>query len=226
VFDSTAFAPYDPSQEIIFPPSLLRLYQSGHKTNLRASSDMCTWIQFETLSALFSVSFNRVSSLDELLTLKGEYPEARLIGGNTEVGLEMKFKGITPSVLLYAPTVSELRCVKMHDAHLELGAGLSLTEVRDILDSYALSLPSHLVRGTSYRFRMLTYDVDWLDHCVAREPFLLCRRPNTQCWHPGGKHRNSFSHLGLESCLCCARVCAERVLVKRFFDHGSLLCVI
>jgi len=38
------------------------------------------------------VSLRRPTSLDALLSLKRAHPELRIVGGNTEVGIEVKFK--------------------------------------------------------------------------------------------------------------------------------------
>ena len=86
----------------------------------------------------------RVSTIDELLKAKQEQPEAKIVCGNTELGIEAKHKG-HPKTMLYAPNVAELRCVRIHDDAIELGVGLSLSEVKSILNGIVLSRPAHLV---------------------------------------------------------------------------------
>uniref|UniRef100_A0A671SPA3 Aldehyde oxidase 6 n=1 Tax=Sinocyclocheilus anshuiensis TaxID=1608454 RepID=A0A671SPA3_9TELE len=47
-------------------------------------------------------------SLDELLQLKADYPQAPLVLGNTNIGLDMKFKGIFHPVIISPTQVPEL----------------------------------------------------------------------------------------------------------------------
>ncbi|EDV24050.1 uncharacterized protein TRIADDRAFT_57141 [Trichoplax adhaerens] len=62
---------YDPSQDIIFPPELL-LLKDKSTTSLEIHGKNITWF--------------RPCSLDELLSLKRDYPKAKLVIGNTEIG--------------------------------------------------------------------------------------------------------------------------------------------
>lgn len=53
----------------------------------------------------------RPTSLASLLQLKKSYPEAKLVVGNTEVGIEMKFKNAQYPVLIGATHVPQLNKV-------------------------------------------------------------------------------------------------------------------
>lgn len=71
------WAPHDPSQDPIFPPELIL-------------SD-----ELDTRSIAFygnRVTWYRPNNLNDLLALKLQYPNAKIVVGNTEVGVEMKFK--------------------------------------------------------------------------------------------------------------------------------------
>lgn len=50
----------------------------------------------------------RPTSLEALLALKAEHPAAKLVVGNTEVGIEMKFKNAGYPHLVGTTHVSEL----------------------------------------------------------------------------------------------------------------------
>ena len=50
----------------------------------------------------------RPLTLARLLKLKADYPDARLVVGNTEVGIEMKFKDARYPVLIGVTHVPEL----------------------------------------------------------------------------------------------------------------------
>ena len=56
---------------------------------------------------------DRPTSKASLLALKAEHPEAKLVVGNTEVGIEMKFKDARYPVLIGATHVPELNKVQL-----------------------------------------------------------------------------------------------------------------
>ena len=57
-----------------------------------------------------------------LLKLKAEYPDARLVVGNTEVGIEMKFKDARYPVLIGVTHIPELNHMEVgHFLHVHQG---------------------------------------------------------------------------------------------------------
>uniref|UniRef100_A0A8C8A1D0 xanthine dehydrogenase n=1 Tax=Oryzias sinensis TaxID=183150 RepID=A0A8C8A1D0_9TELE len=70
--DDVNFAPYDSTQEVIFPPALMILCKNEGSLPLCFRGERTTWLQPATL--------------DQFLRLKWEHPEARVVVGNTEVG--------------------------------------------------------------------------------------------------------------------------------------------
>uniref|UniRef100_A0A0E9X011 Molybdopterin dehydrogenase FAD-binding domain-containing protein n=1 Tax=Anguilla anguilla TaxID=7936 RepID=A0A0E9X011_ANGAN len=71
LYDPSEFMPLDPTQELIFPPELMTLEKKPLR-QLRFKGERVLWIQ--------------PTSLSELLELKAQYPTAKLVVGNTEVG--------------------------------------------------------------------------------------------------------------------------------------------
>lgn len=57
------------------------------------------------------VSWYRPARLDELLALKAQCPGAKIVVGNTEVGIEMKFKDMKYPVIIAPTHVPELNQV-------------------------------------------------------------------------------------------------------------------
>lgn len=55
----------------------------------------------------------RPLTLEGVLKLKAEYPDARLVIGNTEVGIEMKFKDARYPVLIGVTHVPELNHIEV-----------------------------------------------------------------------------------------------------------------
>uniref|UniRef100_A0A4W5RP18 xanthine dehydrogenase n=1 Tax=Hucho hucho TaxID=62062 RepID=A0A4W5RP18_9TELE len=85
--------PLDPSQDLIFPPELMK----------RACGSLC--FQGDRLKLISPVD------LTNLLELKTEYPEAPVVVGNTTIGPNMQVKGIHHPLIIYAGRVSDLHTV-------------------------------------------------------------------------------------------------------------------
>ncbi|RDD44882.1 Xanthine dehydrogenase/oxidase, partial [Trichoplax sp. H2] len=122
---------YDPSQDIIFPPELL-LLKDKSTTSLEIHGKNITWF--------------RPCSLDELLSLKRDYPKAKLVIGNTEIGIEMKFKDLKYSVLISPSEIPSLNVVKHSDEGIEIGGCVSLTKMNKILCDAIEKLPEYKTR--------------------------------------------------------------------------------
>jgi len=77
--------------------------------------------------------FFRPTSLAELLRLKSENPEARLIAGATELGLEITKRFKKFPVLISTEAVGELKALEATDNEWRIGAAVTLTEIKDRL---------------------------------------------------------------------------------------------
>ncbi|XP_078068351.1 xanthine dehydrogenase/oxidase [Mustelus asterias] len=128
LFEASEFKPLDPTQEPIFPPELLLPHESPQRT-LSFKGDRVTWIQPTTLN--------------ELLTLKGRYPEARLVVGNTEVGIEMKLKNMLYPVILAPAHIPELNLSQRTETGILFGAACTLSYIRGQLKQAVAELPSY-----------------------------------------------------------------------------------
>lgn len=113
------FAPYSPNTELIFPPALRKFEQAplfyGNSTHV--------WL--------------RPINLEQLLLIKDAYPSAKLVGGASEVQVEVRFKNSSFPISIYVSDIEELRGVDhpSPDRNLDtikeviLGANTSLSEV-------------------------------------------------------------------------------------------------
>uniref|UniRef100_A0A8B9RD02 Xanthine dehydrogenase/oxidase n=1 Tax=Astyanax mexicanus TaxID=7994 RepID=A0A8B9RD02_ASTMX len=128
LFDPEEFLPLDPTQDIIFPPELMTLSKEP-VVSLRFRGERVLWVQ--------------PSSLTELLELKAAYPEARLVVGNTEVGIEMKFKNQLYPVILSPTNVQELRNIQFTENGMECGAAVTLAELGEVLREEVEKLPNY-----------------------------------------------------------------------------------
>ncbi|XP_075612393.1 aldehyde oxidase isoform X3 [Balearica regulorum gibbericeps] len=126
LFSTDEFQPLDPTQELIFPPELMRMAENPPRT-LVFHGERMTWIS--------------PVSLDELLDLKAAHPNAPLVVGNTSVGPEMKFRGIFHPIVIAPARIPDLNVVKCMDDGLTLGAACSLSLVKDILTNAISEAP-------------------------------------------------------------------------------------
>lgn len=118
LFNKSEFQPYSPSQEPIFPPEL-KVKDDYTQHNLLFKGQNVTWI--------------RPKSLKDLLLLKKEYPCGKIIAGNTEVGIEMKFKNKKYPVLISPMFIKEMNVCVTSKTGVKIGAAVSLTETNNFL---------------------------------------------------------------------------------------------
>ncbi|XP_044793002.2 aldehyde oxidase 2 isoform X2 [Bubalus bubalis] len=127
LFVKEEFQPLDPTQELIFPPELLRMTENPEKRTLTFHGERVTWISPGTFK--------------DLLELKAKHPEAPLILGNTSLGPAMRSKGCFHPILLSPARISELNVVSKTNDGLTIGAGCSLAQVKDVLAERVSELP-------------------------------------------------------------------------------------
>eukprot|EP01034_Spumella_vulgaris_P037266 gene37266-45984_t len=131
--------------EPIFPPALMRFEPSV----LKIAGPTITWHQPLTL--------------DQLLALKAAHPEARLIVGNTEVGIETKFKAMEYSVMVNPSHVKELKVLEVDDnaGGITVGSAVTINALRafcEHLDAqYKAEEKGYATRGLLAIRDMLTW---------------------------------------------------------------------
>uniref|UniRef100_A0A8L0DPJ2 Xanthine dehydrogenase/oxidase n=1 Tax=Oncorhynchus mykiss TaxID=8022 RepID=A0A8L0DPJ2_ONCMY len=124
LYNPADFLPLDPTQEIIFPPELMVDTLTHQHTR---GGERVLWLQ--------------PASLDQLLELKTQYPNAKMVVGNTEVGIEMKFKNLLYPVILAPGYIPELNTIQHTDEGIVFGASCSLTLLGDVLKAAVGKLP-------------------------------------------------------------------------------------
>lgn len=113
--------PYNPDQELIFPPKLMNyelepLYYGNEK----------------------KVWFRPVTK-QQLLDIKHAYPDAKLVGGASEIQIEIKMKAADYNISVFANDVDELKQIRhIPGVGLEFGANIALTtlehKVKELAD--------------------------------------------------------------------------------------------
>ncbi|XP_069019866.1 aldehyde oxidase 6 [Embiotoca jacksoni] len=124
LFDKEEFLPLDPTQELIFPPELILMAETTDPQTLTFHGERTTWVS--------------PASLEELVQLKTRRPEAPLVMGNTNIGPDIKFKGVVHPLIISPTRVTELFEVSQTPQGVWVGAGCSLSEVRSLLEKLLL----------------------------------------------------------------------------------------
>ncbi|MFO1172902.1 MAG: xanthine dehydrogenase small subunit [Hyphomicrobiaceae bacterium] len=76
------------------------------------------------------------ATLDELVRLTTQHPDAPLIAGATDVGLWVTKQHRPLPVTIYIGRVEELRKLKPRDSHIEIGANITYTHAEEILGAH------------------------------------------------------------------------------------------
>ena len=85
--------------------------------------------------------------MQRLLELKAADPQSRLVGGNTELGIDAKFKGVRPSLLISTASVPELHTIALSDSGLVVGAAVTLSQLQERLQRAVEDMPNAQTRG-------------------------------------------------------------------------------
>lgn len=72
--------------------------------------------------------FRRAGTLAEVLQVLQEIPDARLMAGATDLGVEVNLRHARPPLVVAIDRLEELRTLEFGPGHVELGAALTLSE--------------------------------------------------------------------------------------------------
>lgn len=125
LFKRSVFQPYDRTQEPIFPPEL-KLNTTFGVSYLAFKYENVVWI--------------RPNTLNDLLLLKSKVPHSKIVMGNTEIGVEMKFKKKVYPVLISPISIMDMHFCEVSDEGIIVGATTSLTELLNYLRNYVQNL--------------------------------------------------------------------------------------
>ncbi|XP_022615697.1 aldehyde oxidase 1-like [Seriola dumerili] len=127
LFDTEEFQPLDPTQELIFPPELILMAETANPQTLTFCGERMTWVS--------------PVSLEELVQLRSSNPKAPLVMGNTNIGPDIKFKGVLHPLIISPTRVKELFEVARTPQGVWVGAGCCLSEVRSLLEKLLPQFP-------------------------------------------------------------------------------------
>lgn len=123
--DFSKFKDYDPNMDIPFPKELIKTEEI--KSALIMKGKNIIWV--------------KPSNVDELLTAIDACPSARIIGGNSEVGVEMKLRGVKYDSFIYVGEIFELKdfnVITKEDSrsYFDIGINITLTDLIDSLKNF------------------------------------------------------------------------------------------
>lgn len=108
---------------------------------------------FNFVMASDQVSWYHPSSYQDLLAYFYQHPHAKIVHGNTELGIETKFKNAKYPVLIYPADIAVLKRFEVHDTGIEIGAMMTLSELKQrlqgVLDACSQSYPSDFNQSDS-----------------------------------------------------------------------------
>lgn len=108
-----------------------------------------------TASATFEDRFHVPRSLDELLAVRQAHPEARLLAGGTDLGLEASRARKPPAAVIHVAHVPELQVISATDERLTIGAAVTYTDAAPLLIEALPALKPYLSRLGSRQIRNL-----------------------------------------------------------------------
>uniref|UniRef100_A0A2A4K8J0 xanthine dehydrogenase n=2 Tax=Heliothis virescens TaxID=7102 RepID=A0A2A4K8J0_HELVI len=142
IFDRSSFLPYDKSQEPIFPPEL-KLSSIYDDQYLVFKGPKVSWY--------------RPKELNTILKLKKAYPDAKIVVGNTEVGVEVKFKHCVYPTIITPNSIPELTSITENENGLTVGAATTLMDLENNLRKYINDLPKYKTRSFVTIVEMLNW---------------------------------------------------------------------
>jgi len=136
--------------DLEFPATLLKSYLTGplSKPELYSFDNGTT-------------KWYRPTTIPEILNIVNEYPAAKIINGNTEVGIETRFKGALYYVLIMPSDIVELKRVEIKANGVEFGGCMTIANFQKhmlgFVNPKSSPFKSYQIRG----FQALLDNVKW-----------------------------------------------------------------
>ena len=134
--------PYYPDQEPIFPPEL-QLKAALDEQSLYFSGKDLAWY--------------RPTCIQEMLKIKINHQDAKIVVGNTELGIETKFKNCHYPVMIMPTHIKELNKVLVTEDGVKFGASVTLTRIEDVCKEQIALHPKWKVQVFEELMKMLNY---------------------------------------------------------------------
>ncbi|XP_033106657.1 xanthine dehydrogenase/oxidase-like [Anneissia japonica] len=129
LFQPSKFTAYDPSTEIIFPPELILMLENEKPKLLRFTGEDVTWL--------------RPTNLHQLFDIRKQFPNSKLVSGNTELGVDVNLKKVRYPILVSLTHITELNTVESCDVGVKIGASVTLSRIEEFLSNAIKKIPDH-----------------------------------------------------------------------------------
>ncbi len=86
-----------------------------------------------TSMAVDGAEFLRPAELDDVLELLADRPDAQLVAGSTDVGVEVNIRGVRKPLVVAVDRLAELREFEFGPDEIRIGAALTLSEIERLL---------------------------------------------------------------------------------------------
>ena len=107
------------------------------------------------MDALPEFAFVRARSLDEVISARASHPDSRLLGGGTDLVVNIRRGIVAPPVLIDINNVAELRAIRADARSLEIGAAVKLAELAahdDVVRHYpVVAQAAGFIAGPTHR---------------------------------------------------------------------------
>jgi 4-hydroxybenzoyl-CoA reductase subunit beta len=107
------------------------------------------------MDALADFELLRPQSVEEALSARAAHPDARLLGGGTDLMVNIRRGIVAPPVLIDMTGVAELRAIKADARALEIGASVTLSALAahpDVIAHYpVVAQAAHVIAGPTHR---------------------------------------------------------------------------
>ncbi|QNE16804.1 2Fe-2S iron-sulfur cluster binding domain-containing protein [Kribbella qitaiheensis] len=87
-----------------------------------------------TRLAVDGAEFLRPASLDDVLGVLADRPDARIVAGSTDAGVEVNLRGVRAALVVAVDRLPELREFEVGSSEIRIGAALTLSEIERLLD--------------------------------------------------------------------------------------------
>src|SRR5205823_10478650 len=107
------------------------------------------------MDALPEFALVRATTLEEMIGVRARHPDSRLLGGGTDLVVNIRRGILAPPVLIDVNDVAELRAIRADARSLEIGAAVKLAEVaahEEVMRHYAVvAQAAGFIAGPTHR---------------------------------------------------------------------------
>src|SRR5215813_14572666 len=107
------------------------------------------------MDALPEFALVRATTLEEMIGVRARHPDSRLLGGGTDLVVNIRRGILAPPVLIDVNDVAELRAIRADARSLEIGAAVKLAEVaahEDVVRHYpVVAQAAGFIAGPTHR---------------------------------------------------------------------------